>query len=243
MGERRVCRGRDCDVDLTGTRGKRIWCSQRCRRRTQYTAICRECSADVYDGTATPDDLCGDCKHEAKYGERNRQIKEKWREGLPARLIAEEIGEGLSSHSVTSLVHAWRKRGETNLPLRRLGGDADVREERRQQIIAWRSEGLTNHQIASRLGTSAASVNGMFDRAERLGLEVPPNPVDPQGAAAPIASPQYLEELWSEGLTLEQIAEFTGYASISSVYSRIKRLRQAGHHFPARRRGRKRVAA
>lgn len=59
-GGTRECPG--CGADLTGTHGKRKWCSERCRKDASYSGVCRVCGGKVaYNGTATPGDLCSTC--------------------------------------------------------------------------------------------------------------------------------------------------------------------------------------
>ena len=69
MTEKRICPGRNCGADLTGAHFNRKWCSVRCRRRTEYTNTCA-CGAEIYDGTTTPPQECGECKYEREYGDQ-----------------------------------------------------------------------------------------------------------------------------------------------------------------------------
>lgn len=56
----------------------RKWCSERCRRRTLYTGICKSCGAETYDGSASPSDECAACmrqrQHDERYWTRERII-------------------------------------------------------------------------------------------------------------------------------------------------------------------------
>lgn len=61
----RTCSG--CGADLTGTHGKRKWCSERCRRNTMYAGTCEGCGAPTNgsNGRSKAPTHCRDCAPEA----------------------------------------------------------------------------------------------------------------------------------------------------------------------------------
>lgn len=199
---------------------------------------CSKCGAPVDGSSAKKDRVCARCLA-SRNAERNELVFRLNEEGMPHWLIAEEAG--CSSTEVATVLDYWRRRKGHDVPMHKLGGNAEERAERRAQIIAWRRDGLTNGEIAERLGTSRESVQQMFVTCRALGLDVPESPHPWQ----PIASPEDLAKLWDEGLTLEQIADFCGYSGPGAVSNRIARLRTSGFssHFPPRRPGRRLVAA
>jgi hypothetical protein len=57
----RACRG--CDADLTGTHGKRVWCSERCRKAA-YGQACVDCGTRTVSGAERarkPEPRCAAC--------------------------------------------------------------------------------------------------------------------------------------------------------------------------------------
>jgi hypothetical protein len=58
----RACRG--CDADLTGTHGKRVWCSERCRKAA-YGQACVDCGTRTIFGAEKarkPEPRCAACE-------------------------------------------------------------------------------------------------------------------------------------------------------------------------------------
>jgi len=210
-------------------------------RKDSYRGTCEECGArtDGSNGAPNAPSQCADC-HRTRNAERNKRLVEMWNAGEPTSHIAKKLE--MDERAVLSWVNFRRERHGTDLQLRRLGGDADDRDARHRQIIEWRSEGLTNADIAERLGTTKESVSTMFAYCRRLGLDVPPAPFLRRGNPRK-ATAEQLEQLWAEGLTTAQIADFCGYACPGSVCSVVAELRRRGRNFPARRPGRRAVAA
>jgi transposase len=221
-GHGRICAGTECEVDLTGTHGKRKWCSESCRRRTEYTNVCA-CGNLVYDGSSTPDTVCGECKREAKYGESNARLREMWEAGEPTWYIAQELGR--SESYITSWIDSRCRRYGEELPLRRLGGDAEEREARHRRMVALPEEGFDNTQIADAVGVASAAVVSMAFRCmKRKGWEVPPAP----RAATPRVPDEDFIAAIESGDPYDQIAKHLGYHHPSSVYQRVRRLRDRG---------------
>lgn len=202
-------------------------------RKASYTGICSECGGPTPYGGGRVTLRCGDCRR-GLHVERDDKIAQRWEEGKSNRSISAELG--LSEGAVHGVTAKGVRSG--TLKPHRLGGDADEREARRSQIIAWRREGLTNDEIADRLGTSKASVSVMFQWCVKKGLEVPPAP-----SSEPRISPSDLQAAWQEGLTLKEIARRFEFRTSSAVSSQIFRLRRRGHHFPARKSGPKKAVA
>jgi hypothetical protein len=58
----RACRG--CDADLTGTHGRRVWCSERCRKAA-YGQACVDCGTRTIFGAEharKPEPRCAACE-------------------------------------------------------------------------------------------------------------------------------------------------------------------------------------
>lgn len=163
--EARTCAGRGCDVDLTGTHRRTKWCSARCRRRTEYTNIC-ECGAEIYDGSTEPPTVCRECKHEARYGERNRRLVEMWEADEPTWFIAEQLG--MSESAVRAWANMARRIHGRDLPLRR------HRDRDRWSEIEklWR-KGLTASEIGERIGLSRNDVSARVHNMRKAGIDMP----------------------------------------------------------------------
>lgn len=223
-GHRRICLGRGCGVDLTGMHGHRKWCSERCRRRTLYTNIC-ECGAEIYNGSAHPPSVCGQCKHDADYGERNELLREMWEADEPAWYIAQELG--MTEAAVITWVDSRRWRHGEKLNLRRLGGKAEERERRHRWMVALRGQGYSNAEIAEIVGmASRESVAVAFGHMRRKGWDVPPAPN--RGASQPLVSEEEFVAAVLAGGTQAEVAQQLGYASSSGVSARAKRLKAKG---------------
>jgi hypothetical protein len=122
--ESRRCEG--CGVPLVQpARGRRKWCSERCRKRACYSGECVECGARTYSGNAKPSERCVPCASALSGYERARGREERVmamrEEGLLNTEIAERLG--CSPPAVASLVHAMRLRGRS-VPATRYGPSA-----------------------------------------------------------------------------------------------------------------------
>jgi hypothetical protein len=73
---KRSCPG--CGVDLTGTHGKRRWCSQRCRQQTLYATPCIDCGERRYAGREAP--RCRSCEDARSHTDAERYYIEAMRD-------------------------------------------------------------------------------------------------------------------------------------------------------------------
>lgn len=223
------CRG--CGATLAPTNGRgrqRLWCSDRCRRRTLYVTPCRTCGAKVYDGTANPPNECGGCKHERLYGEQNRRIRQLWRRGATAPEIGQELG--LPAVNVSARIQAWREGGESiprhTLPHR----DRAERYERIAEL--WNAEAPTA-EIAKQIGTTPESVLFMVGRAREMGYDI-----TSRGSRH---DPTEIERLWKQGNTLQELAGLLGISTTGAA-SLVTNLRRRGYDLPNRRNVKNKVA-
>lgn len=171
-----TCAG--CEAAITQPRSgrRRKWCSDRCRKNKTYGGTCANCGGPT--AYSEPPALrCEDCVKSANQ-ERNREVVARFAEGQPGWFIGEEMG--ISEALALQIVDRERRVKGQDVPMHRLGGDADARDRRRRQMIEWRKQGFTNTQIADRLGTSPESVCTMFHTARKLGFGVPPAPRTPR---------------------------------------------------------------
>jgi hypothetical protein len=106
--------------------------------------------------------------------------------------------------------------------------DKEERETKRQadysrQDEAWRlkEQGLTGSAIAAQMRTTRNAVIGLWKRyRERHGIAAQVFCLGPQWRP----TDRTLVHLYQNGLTLQKIAERTGYGSASSVKNRLNRL-------------------
>lgn len=167
----RICRG--CDADLTGTHGRREWCSECCRKQTSYSGECEKCGAPTNgsNGPGTASKLCIDCTRKRNSG-RNAQIIEMHEKGESHWYIAEQLG--MAEGTVSSCIDAERRVRGASISFHRLGGTAREREERRQYVLALVGQGWTDAEIAREIGASSAgSVSTMLTEMRRKGYDVP----------------------------------------------------------------------
>jgi hypothetical protein len=118
-----VCQG--CGVALKPNKAqgrKRVWCSERCRKRTMYSGECVDCGASTYSGDAVPPERCRHCsgrlqgeRQQASFVGFRKMVEEMWAEGMTCREIGAALGWG-KSMSVTGIAQ-MRARGY-NLPHR-----------------------------------------------------------------------------------------------------------------------------
>lgn len=167
MSEKRECPG--CGADLTGTHGKRKWCSERCRKQTVYSGTCQHCGTPTngYGGFGSASDTCKRCFNE-RNKDRNERLAEMWEAGEPTWYIAEQLG--ISETNVRKWIdNDFRRNGND----RRRQLPSSNAHERWKQMIAWRRESKHNAEIAELLGTTTASVSMMFAAARHAGFKVP----------------------------------------------------------------------
>lgn len=174
-GHKRACL--QCGSDLTDTHWKRIFCSDRCRKDYRYAGVCTDCGGPTdgkKSGFSRNPTRCRGCM-ETRNWERNSRLRVLWEEGRTAGYIAEQLG--MSEGAVSTWVQKQRKHHEDDLPLHRLGGDAEERKVRHRQMIEWRREGKNNTEIADLSGmSSAASVSVCFAGLRQKGWDVPSAP-------------------------------------------------------------------
>lgn len=110
---------------------------------------------------------CWDCRAEPAR-ERDRKLIAMWNEGVSAAAIGEEFD--LDPLVVNTIAQNRRFEG-WDVARRHLPNSKAP--ERYAQIAAWVRDGLTNREIAERLGTSKESVGQMTTHARRAGYEMP----------------------------------------------------------------------
>jgi DNA-directed RNA polymerase specialized sigma24 family protein len=159
----RSCVG--CGADLSGSHGKRKWCSEHCRKSHSYGRECEVCGQRTTgtDGAAKAPKVCRACIEDR--GERNRKkVGQLWDEGIAVARIAEETG--LSVSTVRTIVQGVNRRKLRHLP-----------HSNAAERYAWIGrriiEGKTNAEIAAELGTTAGSVKQMAVYARRNGYYMP----------------------------------------------------------------------
>lgn len=147
-------------------RGRRKWCSHRCRKRTLYGGTCKLCGAvtNGYDGPGTAAEVCRDCR-DGRNAERNAEIVERWNEGEPEWYIAEEMG--LRPTQVGGAIETAREQGK-EVALHRKRSREDWPEIER----LYRS-GLPLAEIGERVGISVASVSARLAYMRRAGIDLP----------------------------------------------------------------------
>lgn len=151
--------------------GLRVGATESTVRNWYLGGDCSDCGAPL-DGSSLVkrSRRCDPCQRSLKTA-RNEEIARRHTEGEPHWLIAQEMATTASV--VATQIDRMRRIKGREIPLHRLGGNLAERDRRRLQMISWRREGLSNGEIAERLGTSAQSVSFMLTTARRLGFEVP----------------------------------------------------------------------
>ena len=104
---------------------------------------------------------CAECQHEHEYGEENRRILELWNAGQTGEQIGAELN--IPPEAVRERVNRWRQRNGTPISLHRRRNRADWIEIQ----TLWNEDGLTQAQIADRLGQKEANI-AMKIRTMRL---------------------------------------------------------------------------
>lgn len=161
------CQG--CDEPLPPSKGgvPRKWCSERCRKSTLYSATCTRCGArdNGSEGRRDGDWLCGDCKHDEQYAERNKRIIELWEAGQTAPEIGAELG--MEAGAVTSWINTIRQRTGAPISLHR-------RRDRElwPEIQRLWAEGLTARAIGERLGASKENISWQIRTMRLRGIDV-----------------------------------------------------------------------
>jgi DNA-binding CsgD family transcriptional regulator len=195
-------------------------------RKGRYRTPCSKCGhLTSPGGPQKTSGLCIDCRKH-RHDERNALLVEMWEAEEPTWYIAEQLG--VTEVAVRAYVDALRRVKGRNVPMRRLGGDAEARARRHEQMIGWRREGLTNAEIGERLGTNAAAVSAGFVLLRSRGRDIPPHP-DPfaeGGSQAAVTTAEFVEMV-RKGLSVAEIAKRTG-TGVGSVYARRRRLRAKG---------------
>lgn len=165
-----------CGADLTGAHGKRVWCSEKCRK-TKYAGTCIDCGGPT-NGTANgrerAPERCNTCARQ-RFADRNALLCEMWEAEEPVSYIAEKCG--MTEEAVYSWMHVHRHRYGQDIPLGRLGGNFSTREARRHRMIELKREGRSNAEIAEITGfASASSVSAAFTTMRKKGWDVPAHP-------------------------------------------------------------------
>jgi DNA-binding NarL/FixJ family response regulator len=167
---KRECGG--CGADLTGTHGKRKWCSEACRR-AQYGGTCEDCGAPTAggNGRAKAPKKCAECSvREQTKTERNEKILEMWEQGVPIAEIAADLGETYGT--INAWVDSERRLRNRPVSMRRL---SPKQTRARWPRIAKRiREGRTNAEIAAEVGAaSPSSLAQIIKYARECGYPMP----------------------------------------------------------------------
>lgn len=147
--------------------------SKEIRRKQSYGGVCEVCGdpTDGSNGSANAPKLCRR-HYESRLAERNESLVEMWEAGEPTWYIAErlEMKEG----TVRGWIESQRVRRGKHISMRRIGGNAEERRRRHDELIRLRREGLSNAEIAEATGMkNAASVAAAFQWLARKGRDVP----------------------------------------------------------------------
>lgn len=143
-----LCAG--CGEPIEQPKGRRKWCSERCRKRTLYSGTCVDCGAATYNGTVPPPKRCHECNGR-RGGELSRraaephraEVEAAWAAGLTTREMCERFG-WTGKYSYTN-IGKLRARGY-DLPHRRT-------PEQLARIAAGADERMAKARAARRSAT------------------------------------------------------------------------------------------
>lgn len=195
-------------------------------RKRKVVGKCQGCGGETRNGGANPPKWCKSCFSNRK-AERNRVIVEMWNAGC----TAQQIGERLKMAPATVAAWVGRNRARLGIKVHRLPGGRVERARRREELVRLKREGVSNREIAKRLGyASESSAARAYAYARKaLGIEID---------RSLKATPAELIEAYTAGMPLSEIAERFGYSCGNVVCQRLRALRSQGYDIPKRRRGR-----
>lgn len=211
----RQCEG--CGASLRHARGRRKWCSERCRKETLYGGTCERCGGktDGSRGRAKAPSICGDCLAE-RSAERRARIVAAWNGGEPTASIARR--EGVAPHAVTAMVeHERRVRGVPVLRRRRPARELWAKIERLYH------RGYTYSRIADALGTTSGNISQMVQHMRDAGYDLPER--NPAARMASWVAP-VLELADQQPITVVDLRDHFGMSN-SLARSRLLSLRKA----------------
>lgn len=225
----RLCEG--CGGELPTQHGNRKWCSEKCRRN-QYAGTCQVCGVATTgcDGPGLAPDICQGC-WATRFSERTERIIAAWNRWEPAWLIAER--EGISETNVLSIVDQRRQAGQ-HVILHR-----DRNRTNWEAVERMFRAGLSNGEMAERLGTNAGNIGTMISTMREAGYDLPRRK---RWQRRSEEDWDRLREMWIDGTSVEDVAESFGISE-RTVYIYIGRLRKKGYDIPRRPPGRKPVSA